>query len=232
MSEKAAAGPGSARFHGVASIGATVLARLAEAALALLGLLYVFSDASVATRALRYLGWWDVIALCYLGVGFAVLRRASAHEDSPPAALREPHWRRDLQRRFSFLLVAVASLTGLTAAGDVLNESIRPDLQEAVKVVGVTAVFFAWTLLHVGYATFYRNLDAGAEGPGLRFPDRQPPGSSDYLYFALTLGVSFAVSDVEVIHRRTRWHVLIHEVVSFFYNTAVLAIAVGVVTGR
>jgi len=214
------------------AIGATVLARLAELALAFLGILYVFSDASVATRALRYLGWWDLIAFFYLGVGFIVVRRASALDRPSPVVRKGPHWWLALQRRFSFLLVVVASLIGLTAAGDVLNEQVRPDLQQAVKVIGVAAVFFAWTLLHVGYAAFYRNLDAGPDGPGLRFPDRQPAATADYLYFSLTLGVSFAVSDVEVIHRRTRWHVLIHEVLSFFYNTAVLAIAVGVVTGR
>lgn len=219
-------------FRGALAIGAVVLARLAEVALAVLGILYAFSDASVSTRALRYLAWWDLIALGYLGVGFIVVRRSSALDGPPPAAPRDPRWWRDLQRRFSFLLVAVASLTGLTAAADVLNEGVRPDLQEAVKVIGVTAVFCAWTLLHVGYAAFYRNLDASPGGPGLRFPDRQAPATADYLYFALTLGVSFAVSDVEVIRRRTRWHVLIHEVVSFFYNTAVLAIAVGVLTGR
>src|SRR5262249_48397142 len=160
------------RFRGAATIVATVLARLAEVALAVLGIVYVFSDASVATRALRYLGWWDLIALGYLGVGFIVVRRTSAFERPAPAAPPDPHWWRDLQRRFSFLLVAVASLTGLTAAADVLNEGVRPDLQQAVKVVGVAAVFFAWTLLHVGYAAFYRNLDASADGPGLRFPDQ------------------------------------------------------------
>jgi uncharacterized membrane protein len=231
MSEKAiGARPG--RFHSAAAIGAKVLARLAEVALAILGIVYTTSDASVSTRALRYLAWWDLVAFAYLGVGFIVVRRASKTEDPTPATPRDPHWWHDLQRRLSFLLVVVASLTGLTAAADVLNEGVRPDLQEAVKIVGVSAVVFAWTLLHVGYATFYRNLDAGADGPGLRFPDRQPATTADYIYFSLTLGVSFAVSDVEIIRRRTRWHVLVHEVLSFFYNTAVLAIAVGVVTGH
>jgi uncharacterized membrane protein len=44
--------------------------------------------------------------------------------------------------------------------------------------------------------------------------------------------VSFASSDVEVHGRALRWHVLVHSVISFFYNAVVLAVAVSVITGR
>src|SRR5262249_28130652 len=97
MSEKATESRKAGRFRAAAAIGATVLARLAEVALAFLGILYAFSDARVSTRALRYLAWWDLIALFHLGVGFIVVRRTSANDGPPPAAPRNPHWWRDLQ---------------------------------------------------------------------------------------------------------------------------------------
>ena len=43
-------------------------------------------------------------------------------------------------------------------------------------------------------------------------------------------GVTFATSDVEVVSRRMRWHVLVHSILSFAYNTAVIAIVVNVVS--
>lgn len=42
--------------------------------------------------------------------------------------------------------------------------------------------------------------------------------------------MSFAVSDVETHHRGIRVQVLVHSVLGFFYNAAVIGVAVGAVT--
>ncbi|MBE8521401.1 DUF1345 domain-containing protein [Amycolatopsis sp. H6(2020)] len=68
--------------------------------------------------------------------------------------------------------------------------------------------------------------------PGLRFPATERPNLLDFAYFAFTVGTSFATSDVEVQARPIRYTVLTHSVVSFVYNTAILGIAVGVITGK
>ena len=216
------------------SVVTNVTGRLVEIALAGIGLVYVLGTDNPDYKV-RLLGLFDVVAVTYLLVGFWIVRRGRDRlpVDEPPT----PNWRLKLRRKFSFLLTVVASLTGLVAASDVLIHGDANERDAAVKTLGVLAVFCAWTLLHVGYAGFYRNLDTDESssdqpGPGLRFPDEARATTVDYLYFAITLGVSFASSDVEVIRRRTRWHVLVHEVVSFFYNAAVLAIAISVITGR
>jgi hypothetical protein len=208
---------------------ADTCARVAELLLALIGLAYVFGSDQRNYRA-ALLGIFDAVALGYLLIGFWVVRRGL---DRAPASVRpSAGWLRGLRRKLSFLLTVVASLTGLGAASDVLVHGVSAENDAAIKVAGVLAVFCAWTLLHVGYAGFYHGSDESSDGPGLRFPDNTRPATADYLYFAITLGVSFAVSDVEVIRRRTRWHVLVHEIISFFYNAAVLAIAISVVTGK
>jgi uncharacterized membrane protein len=86
-------------------------------------------------------------------------------------------------------------------------------------------------LLHAGYARFYAGLYA-ADGGGLEFPRRQQPGPVDFMYFSFTLGTSFAVSDVTVTAPGMRWHVMAHSILCFFYNAIVLAVAIGIVTGR
>ena len=35
-----------------------------------------------------------------------------------------------------------------------------------------------------------------------------------------------------MLSRQLRWHVMVHSVVAFFYNAIVLAVAVGIITGR
>ncbi len=213
---------------------AVSLARVAEVARALIGLAYVFGPED-STYKISLLGLFALVALTYLSVGFWVVRhgRDRPRTDERPA----PTWRRKVRRKFSFLLTVVASLTGLAAASDVLVHPGADERETTVKALGVLVVFCAWTLLHVGYAAFYRFLDDDESstiqpGPGLRFIEEARGTTVDYLYFAITLGVSFASSDVEVITRRMRWHVLVHELLSFFYNAAVLAIAISVITNQ
>jgi uncharacterized membrane protein len=160
---------------------------------------------------------WVTVAICYLVVGGIIARRS-----------RVPGTRRVeilTGRRFTVLLTVAASLTGLTASLDVLSSARYADLGPVVTGLGVTAMICAWMLLHSGYARFYATWR-----DDLHFPGTGDPGIVDYLYFAVTVGVSFAASDVEVRSRPLRWHVTVHSVVSFFYNTVVLAIAVGVIT--
>ncbi|GMA21198.1 DUF1345 domain-containing protein [Arsenicicoccus piscis] len=63
-------------------------------------------------------------------------------------------------------------------------------------------------------------------------PGHQHPRPVDFVYLAFTLGSSFATSDVEITSRRMRFRVLLHSVLSFFYNAAVVALAISVITGK
>jgi uncharacterized membrane protein len=153
-------------------------------------------------------------------IGGIVTRRARRPGHRPAAPIAG--------RRFSFLLTAAASVTGLAAALDVLGSNTYGDeFGPIITGFGVVAMMCAWLLLHTGYARFYATWRED-----LRFPRTDDPGIVDFLYFAVTVGVSFAASDVEVGSRPLRWHVMVHSVLSFFYNAIVLAVAVGVITGK
>jgi uncharacterized membrane protein len=66
---------------------------------------------------------------------------------------------------------------------------------------------------------------------GLNFPGEQSPKQSDFAYFAFTVGTSFAVSDVDVTSEAMRRATLGHQILSFFYNTAILATVISMATG-
>jgi len=89
----------------------------------------------------------------------------------------------------------------------------------------------SWMLLQAGYARRYAALVKTGQG-GLTFPRTDNPAPVDYLYFAVTIGTAFSVSDVLVTSTRLRWHVMVHSVVSFFYNAAVVAFALSLIAGR
>ena len=200
-----------------------VITRAFEFILVLVGLGIVFAPSGTDTD-LILLFCWDVLAATYMTVGGVVIRRARL-SDAPYVASNA---------RLAMALSMTASLTGLTAGTIVLVNGSDGDLEAALKVFGVVAIVFAWLFLHAAYGRFYGAVYYG-HGParhGLQFPDCHHPNSVDFLYMALTLGTSFAVSDVTVTARAMRWHVLIHGTIAFAYNTAVIAIAISVITSH
>jgi hypothetical protein len=213
------------RVRGHAGPVATFLAGIVEVGLASTGLWFTLFSSDDDTSIARFLAIWGSVATIYLIVGGTrVRRRAFADVDAPPPPL--PAWSTVLVgRRFGFLLTIGASLTGLSAALDALN---GPDGNRRGLVTGLSAwvMICAWLLLSVGYARFY------SQWTQWRFPKTEHPQLGDFLYFSVTVAVSFATSDVEVQSHRLRWHVMVHSIISFFYNAIVLAVAVSIITRK
>lgn len=203
------------------------LARGVEFVLAATGFAHVFLGEERPVDEVVFLACWNTVAVSYLIAGAIYVRR---HVDSMEGELVP---RPGLMRgqRSSFLFTMAASLTGLSAALDVL-EGDEGNFADAIEPLSVVTIICAWMLLHVGYARFYAAWDRAADARGFGFPGDDRPGLVEYLYFAITIGVSFAASDVTVKQRRLRWHVIVHSVASFFYNAIVLAAGVAVLTGR
>jgi len=96
------------------------------------------------------------------------------------------------------------------------------------------ALFTTWIQLHVGfsfyYAKYYFELNPvpAADGPnpqGFVFAGSDEPVFSDFLYVAFAVGLTYAMSDVNLEDFRLRRTVLFHSVISFlFYSTVISAI--------
>lgn len=57
------------------------------------------------------------------------------------------------------------------------------------------------------------------------------PDYLDFAYFSFVIGMTFQVSDVQVAEYRLRRFVLLHGLISFFFNTSILALIVNIVAG-
>jgi uncharacterized membrane protein len=202
--------------------------RCAEFLLVLLGAGWLFAPNTGLDVV--FLLAWDVLAIAVIVTRWLRIRRYRSAVDAEPA------WLASLPgRRSSFAATLVVSVVGMTAGGLILTANAvaeeDDELAFVLQVSAVPAVLAAWILLHFGYADRYAHLHYRA-APGLRFPATEWPNLLDFAYFAFTVGTSFATSDVEVRARPLRYTVLTHSVVSFVYNTAILGIAVGVITGK
>ena len=128
-----------------------------------------------------------------------------------------------------------------------VNKGGRPDALELG--LSLTAVALGWFSIHTMTALHYAHLywrpddmqremasgsehdrrgTADAEHGGLDFPGGDEPGGYDFLYYSLVIGMTAQTADVNVTKTAMRKLTLIHAVVSFFFNTVLVAAAVNV----
>jgi uncharacterized membrane protein len=202
--------------------------------------------------AFRLMSYWVLWAVTYLGLTLFLIARSSAEQTRRWALDQQrpprPHISilrsvilRLLQALFfvsrtsSLFFIVFVSLVSL-----VLAISLAPEVRDLETARGVSLAFMAslgviaaWGILHASYALHYAYLYyRSKESPGgLAFPGEQSPKQSDFAYFAFTVGTSFAVSDVDVTNVAMRQATLGHQILSFFYNTAILATVISMATG-
>ncbi len=126
------------------------------------------------------------------------------------------------------VLALAAIVFSLASIFTLLNRAAVPGSAELGLVIA--SVPLGWLMLHTIAAFHYAHvhyLDTGQSG-GLDFPATRDPGAWDFLYFSFVIGMTAQVSDVSVLTTGMRRLTLAHGILSFFYNTVLLALAVNV----
>ena len=77
---------------------------------------------------------------------------------------------------------------------------------------------------------FYGDEDGEQRG-GLKFAEEDEPDFWDFVYFTTSIGATAQTSDTMVTTHRMRRIVTAQAVYSFFFNTAVLALAINIAAG-
>ena len=104
-------------------------------------------------------------------------------------------------------------------------------------LLALATIASSWLLLPFEFALSYasRYFVAGGAGGGLDFPgmDESAGGTSapnytEFLYFSFTIAATAQTSDVGVTTRAMRKLVIAHAVLSFAFNTMVLALAINI----
>ena len=136
------------------------------------------------------------------------------------------------------LLITVAAVAiSIFAIFALLNHRTEP--QPLPLLVSLLSVPLGWLTLHIVAALHYAHLFYSAvpgepgrqrgDSGGLAFPETMEPGIWDFLYYSFVIGMTAQVSDVQVTSTAMRRLTLAHGVVSFFFNTCLLAMAVNVI---
>ena len=149
--------------------------------------------------------------------------KTNAARDDPPAWI--------------ILLITIgAAVVAVVSLFLVLRSPQAPDPLQLV--LSLATVALGWFTIHTMTALHYAHLYWRPEGDpktkdkrhaGLEFPGGTEPGAYDFLYFAFVTGMTAQTSDVAITSTAMRKFNLIHGIVSFFFNTVLVAAAVNVV---
>jgi uncharacterized membrane protein len=144
----------------------------------------------------------------------------------------------DTGRTAIFSLVVVGACASLFAVAFLLGTAKGTGgtrLAEHVALAAFTVVH-SWFLIHTIFAlhyahSYYRSEDPderGKHGAGLNFPgdEDDEPDFLDFAYFAFVIGMTFQVSDVAITSKLIRRLSLVHGLLSFLFNTVILALAI------
>lgn len=204
-----------------------VLSLLVQLVMIVVGVwLVVLSEDDDTTLLL--LGLWCAIGTLYELVVLIVLGRAARRpvvDGDRPSRFEVGR----VARLVSMTATILASLIGFTAAVQVLGLHNDPEVGSITDIVGVWSMLLAWGFLHWGFSQIYYQRHYSSDVPLLRFPATEHPRFVDFVYFAYTLGTSFAASDVEVLSTRLRWTVLWHSVLSYFFNGLIIVLALNTI---
>jgi uncharacterized membrane protein len=173
---------------------------------------------------------WDMASLVLLSLMWSVIVPATAKSTQSRAGAEDPG------RTLVYVIVVLTSAVSLLAATMVVHQArtLPPDLSRAVLALCLATVALAWTLTHTAFAMRYARLyyRADSEGVGgMDLPGGVPPTYFDFAYVAFTIGMCFQVSDVCITSRQLRKAVLLHAVISFGYNSVILAFVLQLVFG-
>ena len=128
-----------------------------------------------------------------------------------------------------FVITAGVVASVVAALFVMLNARAAPQSWELF--LALSAVPLGWITLHlmaaIHYAHVYWASESGSKPrEGTSYPGTKTPGGADFAYFAFVIGMTAQTSDVEITSSNVRLVALVHGVVSFFFNTVLVAAAV------
>jgi uncharacterized membrane protein len=137
-----------------------------------------------------------------------------------------------------WLTVAAVAFSFVAIISEFADTKDMPPAQRGlhVSLVAVT-LFVSWLMTHVTFAFRYAHeyYEADPDGvgisAGLDFPGEKRPDYLDFMYFSLVLGMTFQVSDVQITARKFRRLAAVHGLLSFLFNTIILALTVNIAAG-
>lgn len=201
------------------------------------GVIIFFVCRSNFSSIVSFMIAWLTFAAFYLTFSWIIILSYHPREVKAFAA------KEDASSPFIFLFVLFAAFISLFAIIYLL-QSIPNESKKGLSMhilLSFASVFCSWSLVHTVFTSRYAHLyytkdvqsflKKDPDAFGLDFPNEKEPDYLDFAYFSFVLGMTFQVSDVVINSRSIRRLALLHGLLSFVYNTVIVAFSINIISG-
>jgi uncharacterized membrane protein len=223
MADKEAEDPLLVRFRKMSRPVRVVYARPRIFISIAIGIVAFFLLPGALRLVTRLLIGWDIFASLYLVLAYIMMLRCDLAHIRRNAVLQ------DDGRFLILLMTALGAFASIAAIVFELGASHRSAPQLALATVTIA---LSWATVHTTFALHYaHDYYRGAKPGGLQFPSGDQHDHADYwdfVYFSFVIGMTAQVSDVGITDKTIRRTATAHGIISFVFNTALLALMVNI----
>jgi uncharacterized membrane protein len=171
----------------------------------------------------RLIVGWDTFAALYLMLAYTMMWRCDVAHIRRSAVLQDDG---------RFLILVVTALGAFATLAAIVLELGASKRSADGLILATVTIVLSWAVVHTAFALHYaHDFYRGAKPGGLQFPSGNTHVEADYwdfVYFSFVIGMTAQVSDVGITDKIIRRTATVHGIVSFVFNTALLALMVNI----
>jgi uncharacterized membrane protein len=171
----------------------------------------------------RFLIGWDAFAALYLALVYLMML-GSEHRYVRFRAVQQDDGR--------FLILLVTAIGAFASVAAIVFELGASRHDAPALMLATTTIALSWAVVHTAFALHYAHeYYRGHKPGGLQFPSGDSQDHADYwdfVYFSFVIGMTAQVSDVGITDKTIRRTATVHGIISFVYNTALVALMVNI----
>jgi uncharacterized membrane protein len=177
---------------------------------------------------------WDAGMISFLATTWVLMMQAKSK------TMRRNAQSQDEGRLVILSIVTTAACASIFAIAFILKETKGKDISILIPhlLLAVVTIIGSWLLVHTIFAMHYAHeyyqdhqTQSDCKAGGLDFPEDIEPDYWDFLYFSFVIGMTSQVSDIQITSRSMRRLSLLHSILSFFFNTAIVAMSINIIAG-
>jgi uncharacterized membrane protein len=170
---------------------------------------------------------WDAGAIMFCGWTWRAIWPLSAEQTAARATREDP------SRAIRDVIVLTAAAGSLGALGLVVvyGHELKGLASAMLALLAVVSVAVSWFSVHTIFALRYALLYYREPVGGIDFNQPERPDYRDFAYVALTIGMTFQVSDTDLQSSDMRSTALRHALLSFLFGAVILAATVNLIAG-
>jgi uncharacterized membrane protein len=169
---------------------------------------------------------WDAASLIFLISTWIVIGPKSAAETKLHAVAEDP------SAPLSDLVICSAAVACIVGAGFALGRaaSSAGGVKAELIALAVVSVLVSWGAVHTVFALRYARLfyAGNSKGTGIDFNQDDPPDYRDFAYLAMTIGMTFQVSDTNLGTKPIRRTALRHALISWLFGAVLVGLTINI----